>query len=57
MKILHVMRSAPDELTRGFIQGMSKGESAKEVRLYEAQVDYDQLVKDIFESDKVICWW
>jgi hypothetical protein len=32
-------------------------ERAREVALHRGQVDYDQLVKEIFESDKVICWW
>jgi hypothetical protein len=57
MKLLHILRSEPDDLVRLFITGMSRGQSAKEVPLHRGPVDYDQLVKDIFESDKVICWW
>ena len=56
MKILHILRSEPDSLVRLLISGMSSGES-REVPLYRGPVDYDRLVKDIFESDKVICWW
>jgi hypothetical protein len=57
MKLLHILRSEPDDLVRLFIQGMSRGLSAKEVPLYRGLVDYDQLVRDIFQSDRVICWW
>jgi hypothetical protein len=57
MKLLHILRSEPKELVRRFIQKMSQGESSKEAPLYQGPVDYDQLVKDIFQSDRVICWW
>ncbi len=57
MKTLHILRSEPNELVRLFILKMSQGGGNKEVPLYSGQVDYDQLVKDIFQNDKVICWW
>ncbi len=58
MKILHILRSKPDQLTRMFIDGMSpQGDRRREVPLYEGRVDYDGLVEQIFECDKVICWW
>ena len=57
MQLLHILRSEPDERTRFLIEKMSHGETPREVPLYRAAVDYDQLVKDIFQSDKVICWW
>lgn len=57
MNFLHILRSEPDALVRGFIDGLSKGKRAKEVPLHAGPVDYDQLVKDIFEAEKVICWW
>ncbi len=57
MKLLHILRSEPDDLVRRFIQGMSRERASQEVPLYQGPVDYDRLVKDIFESDRVICWW
>ena len=56
MKVLHIFRSEPDDLVRLFIRGMAV-ETSREVALHRGEVDYDQLVKEIFESDKVICWW
>ncbi len=57
MKILHLMRSEPNEMTLMFIQEVSKDAQCKEVPLYQDDVNYDGLIKDIFESDKVISWW
>lgn len=57
MKILHVLRSEPDDMVRLFIKETSAGEESEEVVLYQGVVDYDQLVKKIFESDRVISWW
>ncbi len=57
MELLHIVRTKPDDVTRKFIDGMSKGKQAREVPLYDGKTDYDQLVKDIFEAQKVICWW
>ena len=57
MQLLHVVRSKPDALVRRLVDEMSKEKKAREVKLYEGKVDYDQLVKDVFEAEKVICWW
>jgi len=57
MKLLHILRSEPDDLVRRLIKGISQGESASEVPLYKGQVDYPKLVASIFQSDRVICWW
>lgn len=57
MKILHILRSEPTELVRRFIQGMSRGRTGQEVPLYRDPVDYDRLVQEIFQADRVICWW
>ncbi len=57
MKLLHILRSEPNDLVRLLIRGMSQGESSQEVPLYLGPVDYDRLVADIFQSDRVICWW
>lgn len=57
MDQLHIMRSKPDDLVRRLVDAMSKGKKAREVPLFEGKPDYDKLVKDIFEAEKVICWW
>ncbi len=56
MSVLHIYKSEPDELTKELAKALS-GESTVEFMLYEGNVDYEELVKKIFECDKVICWW
>ncbi len=57
MKILHVLKSAPDEATKGLMKPCSEGNEAQEFALYKGEVDYDELVRLVFENEKVICWW
>ena len=56
MRILHILRSEPDEMVRMFIRESCKSEESMEVPLYQGDVDYEQLLKDIFISDQVISW-
>ena len=57
MKVLHILRSKPDDMIRLFIKEISANGERKEFPLYQGPVDYDQLVKEIFESDRIISWW
>lgn len=57
MKILHILKSEPDEITERLIQPSSEGNEVQEFELYKGDVDYDELVKLVFESDKVVSWW
>jgi hypothetical protein len=57
MQLLHILRSEPDALVRRLVEAMSKDRTVREVSLTGGTPDYDQLVKDIFEAEKVICWW
>lgn len=57
MKILHILRSKPDDMIRLLINEISVGEKSSEIQLYEGAVNYDQLVKEIFQSDRIISWW
>jgi hypothetical protein len=57
MKVLHIQRSAPDEMTRALIENAHPESQAILVSLFEGDVDYAQLVKTMFEADQVISWW
>ncbi len=57
MKLLHILKSDPDENTRTFIEILSEGEEATEFGLYEEAADYEKLIDMIFEHEKVITWW
>ena len=57
MKILHILKTEPDEATERLIAAMSEGEETEKRELFNEPVDYDGLVKSIFASDKVLSWW
>lgn len=57
MKILHILRSEPDDMVRLFIKEINAGEKSLQIPLYVGAVNYDQLVKEIFQSDRIISWW
>ena len=56
MTVLHIFRSAPDEVVRTLAQAQAPDAAVIAVRLDEAPVDYDRLVDLIFQSDRVYCW-
>ena len=57
MKILYILRSEPDETVEKLTASMNMENTASVVMLYEEPVDWPALVDEIFENDKVICWW
>ena len=57
MKIMHLLRSKPDETVRRLIDGLSGDDQNTEALLYEETVDYTSLIEDIFANDRVVCWW
>lgn len=57
MKLLHVLKSEPDEKTRTLMTILSEGNEAVELPLYGPLVDYEALIDEVFASDKVVSWW
>lgn len=57
MIYLHILRSKPDDLVRLLIKEINAGENSREVPLYTDAVNYDEIIKEIFQSDRIICWW
>lgn len=57
MKTLHLLRSEPDEWARALMRELSSDEDFREFPLHRAEVDYERLIVEIFESDRVIAWW
>lgn len=56
-KMLHILKTEPDQLQTDLMDMLSKGNEVKQVVLYDASADYEALVDLIFESDQVITWW
>ena len=57
MKILHILRTPPDETVEKLVKSATNGDRPKAVELYKADIDWPALVDDIFAHDKVISWW
>lgn len=56
MKILHILNSKPDASTEKIINVQKSGNEVKIIELYKGGVNYDSLVKDVFDYDRVFCW-
>ena len=59
MKILHILRTRPDDTVETLIKASTNGDQPKAVELYRynEEMDWSRLVDDIFSHDKVISWW
>jgi len=56
MKILHIMKKAPDASTKKIMEIQAAGNQVKMIELYKGNVSYDKLVEDVFSYDKIFCW-
>jgi len=57
VKTLHILRSEPDETVEKLTVVISMEDTASVVMLYEDPVNWSALVDEIFENERVICWW
>ena len=56
MKVLHILKTEPDETIEEFMQAFADDEVTT-VPLFDGEVDWAGLVDEIFAADKTICWW
>jgi len=61
-RILHILKSPPDEVVSHFIEEITGDGGASVFSLYrddiaDMPVDWSRLVDDIFNHELVICWW
>ena len=61
-KVLHILKSEPDETVAGLIEAQAAEGDVAVVSLYQDEisgtaVNWSRLVEDIFSYDQVICWW
>jgi hypothetical protein len=57
MKILHIYRHPPDEVTKELVAVVSRDRQATEFPLYQEPVDYDHLLELVSTHDQAISWW
>ncbi len=56
MKILHILKKAPDASTKKIIEVQTAGNQVTTIELYKGSQSYDRLIADVFSHDKVFCW-
>ncbi len=56
MKILHILKKAPDASTRKIIEVHAAAHQVKTIELFKGAVPYDQLIADVFAHERVFCW-
>lgn len=56
MKLLYVLRSEPDDRAKALMDIASEGKDTTIIKLYEANVNYEELVDLLFEHDRVFTW-
>jgi hypothetical protein len=56
MKILHIVKSKPKEITKKIIELQSKKHEVKVINLKKKDISYEDMIDDIFSYDKVISW-
>jgi hypothetical protein len=56
MKILHILNDGPSELSDKIIDAQLKENEVKVVPLQKRDVSYEELVDEIFSSDRVVSW-
>lgn len=57
MKILHILKTEPDNNTKVLMDSISQGEETTVFKLYDEDADYEKLIDLIFEYDKTVSWW
>jgi hypothetical protein len=59
-KMLHILKSEPDDLQRNLMYSLSLGYACLQIPLFEFEgeaPDYEELIDLIFDFDEVVCWW
>jgi len=57
MKMLHILKSEPDNNTNVLMGILSEGNEETVFSLYEGSPDYEELIDQIFSHDQIISWW
>ncbi len=57
MKVLQIFKSPPDDITDQLSKAIEEVNLSKSIHLHQGDVDWHQLVKEVFKADKTICWW
>ena len=56
MKILHILKDGPTQLSDQIIGVQSKDNTVKIIDLSKKEASYESIIDDIFSHDRVISW-
>ena len=56
MKVLHLLKSEPDETARKIMEIHKAENDVKVIDLTKGDFSYESIIEDIFSYDKVISW-
>lgn len=57
MKVLHLLKSKPDQLVLDIMERSCQSTECKSIELFAPDINWEKIVDEIFMHDKVICWW
>jgi len=57
MRILHLLRSEPSKPVNQSIEAFAEKHETEQYLLYKKEVNYSELVENIFAADRIISWW
>jgi Ca2+-binding EF-hand superfamily protein len=55
--LLHILRSVPDDETQKMMAELSADVDADVIKLYNAEMDWEEVVDAIFSHSRIVCWW
>jgi hypothetical protein len=56
MKILHILNDGPTKLSDEIIRAQSAGHDVKVIDLSRKEMSYEDIIDEIFSSDRVVSW-
>lgn len=57
MSTLHILKSKPDEFVEYLMERECEENDCQVRETFAPDVDWRELLEQIFLADKVICWW
>ncbi|MDA8169558.1 MAG: hypothetical protein M0Z59_07665 [Nitrospiraceae bacterium] len=56
MKIVHVLKTEPDDLAKGVIEAHKKANDVRVFELYRGLFNAEELLEEMERADRVFCW-
>ncbi len=57
MEILHILKTKPENETEVLINKLSEDTNSTTISLFSPDIDWDDVIDNIFSHKKVVTWW